>query len=229
MRSGVTLATLRKEVMIEAGFSTEAGHAAFNAERITQIINRTERAMATMADWGNMTWREQVTVLANSKIANLPQQIEFAEIDRADVLWGQTWLPIYHGIGPQHLSVYTDLDRVAPVIRWQVIPPGNKSFEVWPAADIDQTLLFTGSKKLGGMAKDDDVCSLDADVIVLRCAAEILGRDRKDDAAIKLQMAQQLTNSILKGLSVIKGEPINLAGGVAMIPLRGAIGPRSRL
>lgn len=226
MRNGVTLATLRDEVLIEAGFETDAGHAVYSKQRLTQMLNRMERYMQQIDDWPSTEFEEEVTVAPDAQFVNLPTNINFTMIDTVHVAFGDDWLPVYHGIGMQQRSIYNSTQRATPIMRWEIRAPGNVDFEVWPIGASQQTLRFSGSKKLGVMATDSDTCTLDADVLVLRVAAEILGRDQKDDASLKLKMAEELTNSILKrqgsakqtNISLIGREATRLRPGIDYIP-----------
>ena len=209
MRNGVTLATLRTEAMIEAGLSTEAGHSAFSKERLDQMLNRTERAMAQLHDWGSNQVEEQVTVAADAQFAALPANITFTMIDTVHVLFGDQWLPVTHGITAEERSIYDTAQRSVPIQRWEVQAPGNTQFEVWPIGGTAQTMLFEGAKTLGTMTADTDTCTLDADVLVMRVAAQILGRDRKEDAQLMLREAERLTVAILKRQGSAKRPPIS--------------------
>lgn len=210
MRNGVTLATLRTEILIEAGLSTDAGHSIYSEERLNQMINRTERRLSQVFDWPNMETEEQVTVTANTQYVNLPTNINFTNIDTVHVAYGDDWLPVQHGIGARERSIYNSTQRAEPIMRWEIQAPGNTQFEVWPIGATAQTLLFSGTKNIGAMTDDTDTCVLDADVLVLYVAAEILGRDQKDDAQLKLQMARELADSIIMRQGSTKRENINL-------------------
>ena len=72
------------------------------------------------------------------------------------------------------------------------------------------------------MTKDTDTCVLDADVIVMNVAAQILGRDQKDDAQLLLQQANELANEITKRQGSVKADEINL-GRRKTQPLRPGI------
>jgi hypothetical protein len=224
MRSGVTLADLRKEVLIETGASTDAGHAVFAVEHLNQLINRTERWMAMERDWGGLEFEENVSVAADTQFVTLPTNINFTEITGASVLFGSEWLTIYHNISLNDRSLYSDTQRATPIQRWEVQAPGNVNFEVWPIGSQAQTIRFVGEKKLGAMVNDDDTCTLDGDVIVMRVAAQILGRDRKEDAALLLKMAETMTDNIVKKRGSLKAETLNLGrGGADRPPLRPGI------
>lgn len=204
MRTGVTLADLRNEVLIEAGLSTEAGHASFSRERLNQMINRTQRMMGITEDWPSNQFEEEVTVTANAQYANLPSNINFTMIDTVHVSFGSEWLPVEHGITAEDRSIWTDAQRSTPIRKWEIQAPGNVNFEVWPRGAVEQTLLFEGAKSFAAMTDDTDTCVLDADVITLRVAAHIAGRDRKEDAELMLRQAVALTDAIIKRQGSVK-------------------------
>ncbi len=210
MRNGIALSVIRTEVLIEAGFGTSTGSAAFSQERITQMINRTERLMYEMDDWGSLNFEETITAAANTQFHTLPTNIRFGDIQSAHVEYGKEWLPISHGISPEDRSIYDTVQRSSPAMKWEVVAAVPiVQFELWPIASAAQDVLFSGQKTLGTMNDENDICTLDADIIVLRAAAEILGRDKKDDASLKLSMAQGLTNSLTKKLGSTKAVTVN--------------------
>lgn len=216
MRSGIALEVIREEVLIEAGFDTSAGSAAFTQDRITQMINRTERFMFEDDDWAILNFEQTVTTTANVANQSLPSTIKFTDIRTAHVDYGNEWLLLAYGIQPEHRAVYNSTQRSSPALRWEVIPPGDTLFELWPIGAATQDVLFSGMKTLSTMSDENDLCTLDADIIVLRVAAEILGRDKKEDASIKLQMAARLTAQIVKKMDGAKAAPINFGASQPM-------------
>ena len=212
MRSGVTLEKIRTEVLMEAGLSTDPSHLTQQRDAINHLINRTERLIAAEADWPIREIEETVTVTANSQFGSLPANITFTQIRSVTVQFGQEWLPVRHGIGPAERSLYDTTARVVPISRWEIQTPGDTQYEVWPIGDVDQTLRFTGQKTFGEMSKDSDTCALDADVIVLRSAAELLARDgKRDEAQIKFQEAQRHMDMILRRQGASKAPIFNMA------------------
>lgn len=222
MRSGIPLATLRNEVMIEAGLSAEAGHATFSAARINQMINRTERLMVVEEEWPDQHIETQVTAVADQQFMDIPADITFTNIETVHVSFGDDWIPVEFGIGARERSIYNSTQRATPIMRLEANANEPGKLEVWPIASHDQTLLFQGSKTVGTMVDEDDVCTLDGDVIVFRVAAQILGRDNQSDAALLLDMANTRTNQITKKQGAAKREPLNL-GRTRKVNLRPGI------
>jgi hypothetical protein len=213
MRNGVTLAEIRREVLIEAGYSTEAGHSAYSKERIDQLINRQERRLALLPelDWPALKFEQEVPVAANAQFANLPANITFTMIETAHVRFGDDWLPINHGIGMEHRSIYNATQRAEPIMRWEVQAPGNVNFEVWPIPSAAQTIRFSGQRTFGAMTDDADICAIDADVLVMTVAAQILGRDRKEDAALLMEQGMDHARMVCKRQGSMKREGVQLA------------------
>jgi hypothetical protein len=201
MRTGVPLHQIRREVMIEAGLSPDPGHEAFSRETLNQKINRTERIMAQEDEWPTQHYEQQVTVPPDAKWVSFPVGITPSSIRQVSVLFGTIWLPVVQGIGPAERTVYSDDMRATPISRWEINVDQPGQFEVWPRGAVQQTLLFSGTRKIGGMVDENDACTLDADVIVLRTAAKILARDRQEDAALLMGEAISLTQSILKAIN----------------------------
>lgn len=214
MRSGIALKTIRTEIAIEAGFSTDSGHLAYSAERLNQMINRVERMMANMDEWPTRNNYAEATVTADTQFHTLPTSFDFTGIDTAWCQFGSEWLEVKHGITQYDRSLYSATQRAEPVRKWMVRQTDNTEFEVWPIPGTQQTMRFEGSVKLGSMAADGDVCILDADIIVMRVAAQILGRDKKDDAALLLDNAQKLTQAILKRQTMNKSGSFSLSAGL---------------
>ncbi|WP_288927287.1 hypothetical protein [uncultured Maritimibacter sp.] len=212
MRTGVTRATLREEIEIEAGFSLETGHGAFSADKINQMIARTERLMARMKDWAAVKAEETVTVTAATQYHNMPSTLTFENIDTVHVSYGDEWLPVEYGIRAEHRSIYDTSQRALPAQRWEVVSPGTTQFEAWPIGNVNQSFLFSGSKTVGTYTDDESTCTLDGDALVMRVAAQILGRDRKEDAQLLLQQADELENMLIKQQSVLKQEEVKMGG-----------------
>jgi hypothetical protein len=149
-------------------------------------------------------------VPADARYAALAAEISFTMIETVHVAFGSEWLPVTYGIGARERTIYNETQRATPIHRYELRADQPTQIEVWPIGAQQQTLLFAGSRKIGGMVEETDTCALDADVIVMRVAAKILGRDNQADAALLLQEAEKLTNTILKRQGSVKRQPINM-------------------
>lgn len=211
MRSGIPLSQLREEVMLEAGMSTQPGHSTGSKDRINLMINRVERTMLLENEWPTLHFQEDLTVAADAQYVDLPVNIAFTMIDSVHVAFGDEWLVVKHGIGPGERTIYNSTQRATPIRRYEVSANYPTKFEVWPIGAVEQTLMIEGTKTVGEMSEETDTCSLDADVIVLRVAAELLGRENKADAELKLTTAMRRQEQILKRQGATKRPTLNLA------------------
>lgn len=211
MRNGVPLHELRKEVQVEAGLSSEEGATAFSKDRLNLLINRVERMMKSMHDWPTQNYEIFTLIPADTKRFAFPLNVTVRSIRSVHVEFGQQWLEVSKGVSPAERGLYTDQMRAAPAMRWDYDVAHPDMFEIWPISQQQQRLMFRGQKAVGAMEDENDTCTLDADVIVLRVAAEILGRDKQEDAAIKLQMAESHTQAVLKDMGTTSS-PVSLSG-----------------
>jgi len=69
-------------------------------------------------------------------------------------------------------------------------------FEIWPIPASSQTVRFTGQRNISPLIADTDTADLDDLMIVLFSAAEILTRNKQQDAPLKLQKAQSRLNYV---------------------------------
>lgn len=211
MRTGIKLETILDEIREETGLSTQHGQSVFNQSRLIQLVNRSERTLNAKYELTALQKEEQVSVVADAQYANLPSSMSFTEIDSVYVSYGDDWLPVTHGITPEHRAQYNASQRAMPITRWEIQSPGNVNFEVWPVGGSAQTLLFSGFAKLGGMVNPSDTCTLDADALVMFVAAQILARDKKDDAEFMLSSAIDHIKTIAKKQGSLKRGSFNMA------------------
>lgn len=196
MRSGITLATLRQEVLIEARMSTTAGQAAMMPDRIRQLLNRFERDYATRFSWKSRRFEASMTIPAGTAVATLPGGMSFTMVSEVWCQSGSDWLPVAHGIGAAERSTYPSGTTGSPICRWEVQSADPQTFEVWPVSGQDEVLRFTAERAAGLMSVDSDPCVLDGDLLVLRTAAEILKPTDMKDAQDKARQAEELAFAI---------------------------------
>jgi hypothetical protein len=211
---GQTLGELLSDLKAECGYSQNAAHGINNHESLVQVLKRTQRRLWSDWDWMHMRVSRDMQVNAGQRYYNCPTDLPYERIDCAEVKFGGQWKPLCFGINERQYSIYDPRidERSWPLERWDVAedpadtagtPDNRGMIEVWPLPsdsgtapgptnDLEGWMRFTGIRFLRPFNNTPDRCDLDGDLIVLFAAAEVLSRDRKDDAQAKLQAAQKL-------------------------------------
>jgi hypothetical protein len=75
-------------------------------------------------------------------------------------------------------------------------------FEVWPTPGPTQSfsLRIEGNAPLNTLVEDTDICVIDATLIVLFAASEILAMQKSESASLKLQKANQYRRMLIARL-----------------------------
>jgi len=208
----------------------EAGHyisAALNKNVLSQVqqaVRRTYRRLHGEHNWPHLRTQRDVLVGAGERYVAFPPDLD---PDRTEEVWvvhmdTQRWTRLGYGIGlaeMQHLNSdlfdYQDPGTYShgstgPPARWQRSPLGPTLFEVWPIQHSGaSTVRFVGITRPNDLSADNSIVDLDDDMIALYAAAEILARQKSDDASIKLEQAQVIYRR-LRANSQNPGEPFRL-------------------
>lgn len=214
MPTGVQLTELISDLRHECGHSATVAHGVNSREQLAYVLRRTQRLLADQHDWPILDAYQNVTLANGVRYYAYPSSINFERTGDAWVKVATVWTKLDYGITPEHLSSYDSDDgfKAWPPQRWQHTPDTGL-IEVWPVPDQAGTLRLRGQKALGAFVSDSDTCTLDSTLIVLTAAAEILGRQKAEDATLKLQMAQQLLVRLLARQRSDKTKPFVIGGG----------------
>lgn len=198
MARGTTLGELIDGVRAEAGHSLQANLSTSMRDVIIKIIQRQQKRLWEDFDWPFLRVDRDTEVQAGQRYYDFPVDVSIERVEKVEFRWGGIWYPVHYGIEPAHLDLYdSDADaRGWPVERWQE-REGNQ-FELWPIpgqngslADRNGILRVTGIKMLSPLVAESDRADLDDTLLVLFSAAEILAREKANDAGLKLQMAER--------------------------------------
>jgi len=219
MARGVTLTQCVDDLRaaIRAAASPAQGQGA--RPGLIAILQRVQRTLWTDHAWPFLMVKRDKVLSAGSRYYSFPADLDFDRITGAEVKHNGQWLPVKYGVTNAH---YNQLDpedstaRTDPVQCWQWYE-GNQ-FEIWPlpasngAAAGNGRVRFEGIKNLSAFLADADVTTLDADLIVLFAAAEIMAGNGQKDAPAKLNAARGLLIKLLGNTS--KSEPFIMGGGL---------------
>ncbi|CAB5178655.1 hypothetical protein UFOVP156_21 [uncultured Caudovirales phage] len=198
MARNVTLGELIDDLRAEAGHSLQANLGTAMREVLVKVLQRQQRRLWDDYDWAFLRVQRNVFTQNGQRYYDLPADMKLENIERVEFKWGNQWQPLTSGIGGQQYSEFdSDKDiRSMPVYRWQ--PSENDQIEVWPipsqdadTATLSGAIRFVGKRNLRPFIAQSDQADLDDTLLVLFSAAEILSREKADDAKLKLSMAER--------------------------------------
>lgn len=196
---GVKLSTLRRMLKVECGDSLTAG-TGIDAD-LNALLETEQELLATMSDWAMLETRWDVAVAAGARYLNLPNYNQSRPVV-VETLWAQHWTEVCYGIDSEQYNRY-DSDRGqtgAQIEKWRLVPVtetgAQQTFEVWPLPSIAQTVRFTGQLRMLPLLTDEDVCTLDAQMLVMFAAAKRLALLGKNEAQFKLAEAQAIASTL---------------------------------
>jgi hypothetical protein len=242
----MTLQEMRDMLRDESNISRNVAHGVTQIDQQNRLIQRVQEDLYLNFDWPHLRAVASVALGAEQRWSAYPDTFEFTGIDR---VWWQhdeddQWRPIEYGISALELN---EVDSEAgetetDVRRWQnymqpaageeepgePTPPitgdtGYNMFEVWPVPTDGGNVRFEGKRKLFPLDADDKTSTIDGPCIVLHAAAEILARQKSEDASLKLQLGRERLRLLRMRQTVNDTRVANLGGGVAYRPLRPGI------
>lgn len=234
MARKTTLGQLINDVRAEAGHSLAPNLGASMRDVIINVLQRQQRMLWEGYDWPFLRVVRHVPVQAGSRYYDFPEELSIERVESVEFKWGNQWTPVEYGIETCHLDV-SDSDagvRSWPIERWD--EADGDQLEVWPIPTNDGTtdgakdgcLRFTGIRKLSRLTEESDRADLDDTLLVLFSAAEILAREKANDAGLKLQRAERhlstlkARNAKSGGFSMIGGHEVRRPRGPKIIAVR---------
>lgn len=243
----MTLIEMVNQLRDEANISRSVAHGVTSLDQQKSLLRRVQEDLYLNYDWPHLQAVATRELGAAQRWASYPDTFNFEGID--EVWWtldlSDQWWPVGYGIGAAELNAVDSEqgETEANVRRWQnymqpaageaepgapTIPPitGDSSFnmfEVWPVPTDGGLLRFSGKRKLFPLNTDDQTSTLDGPVIVLHAAAELLARQKSEDASLKLQLGRERLRLLRLRQTVTDTRRANLSGGSQPRPLRPGI------
>jgi hypothetical protein len=240
MRIGVALSELRRELLAETFQSLTPNQTTSSTPFYNYQLDRIQREMWNAIEWPHLTIYKDMPMVAGQRYYDYPPQLSFDSIFRMWWPQGVNWVPLDYGINPAtYATMGGELIQAWPPRRWrncamfdEVNMKTNPAaqFEVWPIPPPGQpySIRIEGNAPLNSLVNDTDTCIVDATLVVLFAAAEILAVQKSEGAAIKLQKANQYRRMLIarlgaqqrgmKSLSKDGGHMGGLADGRRLTP-----------
>lgn len=222
MPAGVSLNQLIEDLKAEAGISLNAAHNLSQRTPQVYLLNRVQRELYEAHDWPDFKVTRDVNLFTDQRYYDMPTDMDYDGVNDAYARYGNQWSKLAYGIEPEDMSIYNTDDgfKTYPPLKWASYPDETRQFEVWPIPSEDGVIRFRGTKTLTKMVDNADLCELDATLIVLFAASEILAKAKAEDAPLKLQKAQAMftrlkakKGSNKRGVSILGGGDTGLGRG----------------
>jgi len=212
MRVGVPLSQLRSELMAETFQSMTPSQTTSSTPFYNYQLARVQREQWDLVVWPHLTLYSDIAMVNGQRLYPYPPELPFDSITR---IWGPSgtdWVPLAYGISPATYATYGgENNKGWPPQRWRNAPvytPGStptltvaSQFEIWPMPNgTVGSVRCEGQAPLMPLAVDTDTCVIDATLIVLMAAAEILSVQKSEGAAMKLQKANSYRRMLVARL-----------------------------
>lgn len=198
MARNTSLGELIDDLRAEAGHSLQANLGTAMREVLIKILQRQQKRLWEEYDWPFLRVERDVLVQAGQRFYNIPSDMVLESIERVEFKWEDRWQTLEYGIGQAEYDQYDperDI-RSWPVYRYE--ESENDQIEIWPVPSQNGDLAtnagairFVGKRNLRPLVSESDRADLDDTLLVLYSAAEILAREKANDASLKLQMAER--------------------------------------
>jgi hypothetical protein len=211
IRTGVTLSELRYELLAETFQSLSPAQTTSSTPFYNYQLDRVQREQWNTIEWPHLTIYKDVPMVQGQKIYAYPAQLPFDSIFRIWWPQGVNWVPLDYGIQPNtYATMGGENVHAWPPRRWRNATSFNEStgqtsvnsgFEVWPIPpNSDFSLRVEGNAPLNPLIEDTDTCVIDATLVVLFAAAEILAVQKSEGASLKLQKANNYRRMLIARL-----------------------------
>lgn len=227
-----TLSNMVRNLRSEAGHALSVAQGTNQYDTLKYLLARTQEELWVAFVWPELVIRVMVPMVAGQYLYTWPVGSSF---DMVRSTWFATagssdWDELDYGISEDQIAPDgSNTNRSDPVQVWDVASPTQ--FRVWPTPNTANGMVrFKCQRQLTPFIADSDQSTLDATVIVLFAASEMLARSKAEDAANKLQKAQRHLTKLLGNQISAKHKIATLGGGSPDLRLRTdynlLVGPR---
>jgi hypothetical protein len=214
MAAGVQLRDLVTALRVELGHSLNVAQGVNSKEALAGVLKRVQEQLYSEYDWPMLTIHVKLSVNQNVRFYSYPVEFEPEQVRKISAKVSDKWVPLSYGVGPEQYAS-SDPDEGAtdwPPQRWAHRADLGQ-IELWPVPGGDDSLYVSGQAKLKPFILDSDVCTLDGTLLVLHSAAELLARNKAEDASLKLQQSARLLNKLLGKQGARRRDPWIIGGG----------------
>lgn len=211
------LSDLVRGVRAESGKSLNTALGVAERDSIVYQLQSKQEWLYYEYDWPSLIDQEPVPLVADTRYYSFPGTIAY---DFVNEVWCSeddttSFYPVFYGIGPLQFNEMGAGSTSWPVQRWMLNgdTEGTQRIEVWPVPNQAGVLRVVGRRALSPLVADADYSTLNGTLLVLHVAADILARNKAEDAKLKLASAQRHLRNLTRRQNANKQNPIVLGGG----------------
>ena len=217
MARGKQLLSLIAQLRAETGRTQNVAVGVNEVENLKVVLARVQETLYEDHQWEHMNVERTITLAAGTRYYDLPSDLNFDRIMEMKLRYNTVYVELERGIGFDEYSVFdsnaSTPERSWPTQNWDVRFTGTtEQLEYWPIPNQAGTAYIRGTKVLGDLIQEEDTADLDDRLIVLFAAAEILSRQKSNDAKVKLGMAEKRLSQLMKN-AVGPTKPVQIGLG----------------
>lgn len=214
MAAGKSLRWMREKLRYEIHDMAQSPNRASGDEWLDQCLRRVYETLWDEHDWPHLKVLRLKSLYAGQRYYDFPSDLNSSRIKDVFVKENGRSKPIERTICVDDYNHYdSESDqRHDCVHKWDFCE--SQQIEIWPIINNDDCqLVVEGYLEFKPLVSQDDTVSIDATVIVLYAAAEILAGRNHNDAGIKLATAETRLESLKDGFSR-SSKRLVLGGGI---------------
>jgi hypothetical protein len=227
MPLGVALSELRYELRAEIYSSLLPAHGLSSVDMQNVILERTQRELWNQYEWPHLSYRRDFLQPAGGQLIVYDPTMPFENVLS---LWynynpnnQQPWIRLRYGFE----DWINETLQSFPPVRWRNIVGVSETTgltsisgeaQLWPIPSMDVQMRWNGQAPLNPLKVDTDVCMIDSTAIVMTAAAELLGAQKSETAALKGQKAQAYIRRLIGRQGANKRDVYALGQGRNMQP-----------
>jgi len=196
MARGKQLLSLIAQLRAETGRTQNVAVGVDEVENLKVMLQRTQELLYDEYEWPHLRVERTIDLTDGQRYYDFPTDLNFDRIQVVKLKYNNVYTDITRGIEFADFSSYdsnaTSPEKSFPTLKWDIRETGSgEQLEVWPIPNQSAKLYLFGTKKLGDLIQEADTADLDDRLIVLFAAAEILARQKSNDAKNKLSQAER--------------------------------------
>lgn len=204
MARNTQLLSLVAQLRAETGRTQNVAVGIDEADNLKEMLRRVQETLYDEYEWPHLRVEKKIDLAAGQRYYDMPAGLDFDRIEDIKLQYNSVYQEIERGIEFHDYSTFdsnaTTPERSSPALKWDIRNTGaSEQIEIWPIpSDNTQDLYFFGTKTLGALIQESDTADLDDRLIVLFAAAEILARQKSNDAQAKLELANKRLRTLMK-------------------------------